>query len=144
MDAPAAYHQEYNAPMANYEVKEVSFRHVPGLAQYKGSDYRNAVRVEREITVEQAKEIASKDPNIDYFVYTTGYMMVLEVPPEVKFDPANDPLNLAQKSGFVFDSGDRGFGWIRVFRHGDTVFFKNDGKWLGTAPGLADVYEVVR
>ena len=108
--------------------KEVEFIREQDLAQYKGSDYSNAVRVERGITLAQAKEIAANDPEIDYFVYLKGGRMVLEFPPGVQFPENGDPLGLVQG------------GCYRIFHHGDVVFFKNEGRWLGTAPGLADVY----
>lgn len=114
------------------QVDEVKFNHVPNVAQYKGSDYANAVRVERGITVEKALEIAANDPEIDYFVYMKGRAMTLEFQPGQKYDPAKDPLHLVSQ------------GCMRVFHHGDVVFFKNEGKWLGTAPGFADVYEKVK
>jgi hypothetical protein len=110
------------------------------LAQYKGSDYSNAVHVERGITVEQAIEIAESRADVDYFVYVKGYMMVLEVPPGVACDPAQDPLHLLSHTNFIYDAGHMGMGYCRVFRHGDVVFFKNEGMWLGSAPGLADTY----
>ena len=115
----------------------VEFKRVPGMAQYKGSDYANAVRVERGITVAEAKKIAAADPFIDYFVILIGGQMVLEFPPELEYDPAKDPLQLVDLSGRS------GHDHARVFQHGDTVFFRNEGKWLGTAPGLADVYEKI-
>ena len=100
------------------------------MGQYKGSEYSNAVRVERGITLEEAFEIAKNDPQIDYFMFVKGFRMTLEIP-EGK-EPAEDPLHLVS---YV-----RELGYSRVFNHGDVVFFKNEGKWLGTAPGLADVY----
>jgi hypothetical protein len=110
------------------------------LAQYKGSDYSNVVRVERGITLEKAFEIANSDPEIDYFVYLKGGQMVLEIPANVPFDPKSDPFGLVRKIDFRYDFGNRGHGYCRVFSHGDTVFFKNEGMWLGSAPGLADTY----
>jgi hypothetical protein len=120
--------------------QQKGFTCIENAAQYKGSDYANAVRVERNITLAQAFEIAKSDPNIDYFVYMKGYMMVLEFPPDVAYDPAKDPLHLVSQGGYIFDDGHPGAGYMRLFRHGDVVFFKNEGKWLGSAPGLADVY----
>ena len=110
------------------------------LAQYKGSDYSNAVHVERGITVEEAMKIANSRADVDYFVYVKGYMMVLEVPPEVACDPAQDPLHLLSHTNFIYNAGHMGMGYCRVFRQGDVVFFKNEGMWLGSAPGLADTY----
>lgn len=130
--------------VAAEQVDEVKFNHVPNAAQYKESDYANAVRVERGITVEKALEIASNDPEVDYFVYVKGCMMVLEFQPGQTYEPQKDPFNLVTNQKFYFDNGQVGEGYIRVFKKGDVVFFKNDGKWLGEATGLADVYEKVK
>ena len=129
----------HEIPAYVYEQQQ-GFTRIENAAQYKGSDYANAVRIERGITLEQAFEIAKNDPNIDYFVYTKGYMMVLELPPDATYDPDKDPLQLITQGHYRFDDGRLGGGYMRVFCHGDVVFFKNDGKWLGSAPGLADVY----
>lgn len=120
------------------------FRCVPDLAQYKGSDYANAVRIERGITVDEAKRIAAEDPEIDYFVYVKGWSMVLEFSPEQEYSEEKDPLHLVSTVAYRFDDGRPGYGYVRYFQHGDVVFFKNEGRWLGTAPGLADVYEKVK
>ncbi|MGB7978144.1 MAG: hypothetical protein WCF19_03160 [Chlamydiales bacterium] len=116
------------------------FKLEPNTAQYKGSDYTNAVRVERGITLERAFEIAKEDPSIGYFVYVKGFQMVLEVPGDVVFDPAKDPLGLVTVNEYQYDAGGTGSGPCRIFHQGDVVFFKNEGKWLGSAPGLADTY----
>jgi hypothetical protein len=130
-----------NQDVAAYVIEQHSeFTKQADAAQYKGSDYSNAIRIERGITLEQAFEIAKSDPNIGYFVYTKGYMMVLEIPQDVAFDPKSDPLHLVTNGGYRYDDGRPGAGYMRVFRYGDTVFFKNEAKWLGSAPGLADVY----
>ncbi len=110
------------------------------VAQYKGSDYANVIQVERNIPLEKAFEIAENNPDIDYFVYMKGCQMVLEIPPDVQFNPNNDPFELASNIDFIYDSGELGSGYCRVFGHGDVVFFKEAGIWLGSAPGLADTY----
>jgi len=66
--------------------------------------------------------------------------MVLEIPSSVQFDVRNDPFELVSNVDFKYDSGDFGKGYCRIFRHGDVVFFKKEGMWLGSAPGLADAY----
>lgn len=131
---PVEIHSEAHVQQQAY------FERQPDLGQYKGSDYSNVVRVARGITVDKAMEIASQDPNIDYFMYVKGYSMVLEIPPEVQFDPSNDPFGLVSNINFIYDSGEHSHGNCRTFRHGDVVFFKSEGMWLGTAPGLADIY----
>ncbi len=108
------------------------------LAQYKGSDYANVVDVARGISLEEAFAIAEKNPDIAYFVYTKGCTMVLEVPKGVSC--SDDPFNLVTHENFCYDSGEYASGNCRIFRHGDTVFFGKEGKWLGSAPGLADTY----
>lgn len=132
------------AAAVNYNQEDVAFNRIPGVAQYKGSDYSNAVRVERGITVAEAKEIAANDPTIDYFFIVTGGCMVLEFEPDQKYDPEKDPLRLVTNGGYIFDNGQPGRGYMRLFYHGDVVFFRNEGKWLGSAPWLADVYEKVK
>ena len=109
-------------------------------AQYKGSDYGNVVHVSRDISLEEAFDIAESNPDIDYFVYTKGYQMVLEIPAEVQFDRSQDPFGLAYHTDYRYDSGDLGAGYCRIFNQGDVVFFKKEGIALGSAPGLADVY----
>ena len=66
--------------------------------------------------------------------------MVLEIPPGVPYDPSQDHFGLAVYTNFIYDSGERGIGYCRIFRQGDTVFFKKEGLWLGSAPGYADAY----
>lgn len=115
------------------------FEKQANLAQYKGSDYSNAVRVERHISLHEAAEIAAKDPNIDYFCYVKGHCMVLEANAE---HAKNDPLGLISYTTYGKDSGGAETGYARLFTHGDVVFFSNkDGKkWLGEANGLCDTY----
>ena len=110
------------------------------VAQYKGSDYSNVVHVERHISLEEAFEIAEKNPDIDYFVYIKGRSMVLEIPPGGCSDGSCDPFGLVSFENFICDSGGLGVGYCRIFHHGDVVFFKKEGMWLGSAPGLADTY----
>ena len=121
-------------------VERDGFRVQTDVAQYKGSDYANVVQVARGISLERAFDIAERDPNIDYFVYMKGGQMVLEIPPDVQFDPSRDVLGLVSQARFAYDSGRAGSGYCRIFRHGDAVFFKKEGIWLGSAPGLADAY----
>jgi len=111
-----------------------------GVAQYKGSDYANVVQVARQVSIEEAFDIAESNPEIDYFVYTRGWMMVLEIPSDVSFSRFQDPFGLVTYANFIYDSGEPGVGYCRIFRHGDAVFFKKEGMRLGSAPGLADAY----
>ncbi len=125
---------------ATHASERLGFSLKKDVAQYKGSDYANVVRVARNISLEQAFDIAESYPEIDYFVYTKGYQMVLEIPSDIQFDPRNDPFGLVCNTNFIYDSGSFGSGYCRIFRHGDVVFFKKEGMWLGSAPGLADAY----
>lgn len=109
-------------------------------AQYKGSDYANVVGVARNISLETAFDMAASNADVDYFVYTKGDQMVLEIPSDVPFDPSEDHFGLVSNVNFIYDSGRPGEGYCRIFRHGDAVFFKKEGVWLGSAPGLADTY----
>lgn len=132
-------------PPPPVEIHESSIKHAfikqPDLAQYKGSDYCGAIHVERGISLKDAFEIASQDERIDYFVFVKGACMAFEVPENVDFDPTADPLGLVSRTSYVTDDGELCEGYCRVFRQGDVVFFSNEGRWLGSAPGLADVYE---
>jgi hypothetical protein len=87
------------------------FQKVPDVAQYKMADWSGVVGIARNISRREAAKIAAENSEISFFFYTKGYQMVLET-----------------------ESGD-----YRVFRHGDTVFFKGQ-PWWGSAPGLADGY----
>ena len=106
------------------------------VAQYGGSDYANAVRVERGITVDQAKQIALENPDIDYFVYTKGGRMAIEAP----YNTLDDPLGLISYHWVMGRDGMVELKLYRIFNHGDAVFFSGNGIWLGEAEGLADVY----
>ena len=121
-------------------VEREGFELKTDAAQYKGSDYANVVHVAREISLEEAFDIADNIQEIDYFVYTKGGMMVLEIPSGVAFHRSQDPFGLVISTAFLYDSGEAGEGYCRIFRHGDAVFFKKEGMWLGSAPGLADTY----
>ncbi len=87
------------------------FQKIDDVAQYKNADWSNVVGIARNITINEAYKIADANPEIAFFFHTKGYQMVLE-----KED-----------------------GSYRVFRHGDTVFFKGS-PWWGSAPYLADGY----
>ncbi len=117
------------------------FKRAADTAQYKGSDYSNAIRVARGISLEEAFTIAQNDPEIDYFFYTKGFCMVLEIPEDASFEPNNDELGLVSVGNHRLDAnGKVAHGARRIFEHGDTVFFKKGDRWLGSAPGLADTY----
>lgn len=87
------------------------FQKIDNVAQYKNADWSNVVGIARNITINEAYRIADAHPEVAFFFHTKGYQMVLE-----KED-----------------------GGYRVFRHGDTVFFKGS-PWWGSAPQLADGY----
>lgn len=116
------------------------FRVQKDVAQYKGSDYENVVQVARNISLEEAFDLAEKNPKIDYFVYTKARQMVLEIPPDVPFVRYQDRFGLVHSTRFKCDSGKIDEGYCRIFNRGDVVFFEKEGMWLGSAPGLADVY----
>lgn len=117
------------------------FTKTADTAQYKGSDYSGVVRIARGISLSEAFSIAESDPQVDYFVYVKGLGMVLEIPADVQFDSMNDRFALVSHQNYVKDSdGQVAKGLCRIFNYGDVIFFKNDGKWLGSAPGLADTY----
>lgn len=88
-----------------------SFQKIDNVAQYKFSDWSGVVGIAKNISRSEAMRIADENSEITFFFYTKGYQMVLET-----------------------QQGD-----YRIFRHGDTVFFKGD-PWWGSAEGLADGY----
>jgi hypothetical protein len=135
------YPQPTSAMHASHDQCAHHFTKTADTAQYKGSDYSNAVRVARGISLDQAFLIAENDPEVDYFMYLKGGCMVLEIPSDVSYDVMKDPLGLVSHQSYVRDSdGSVATGGCRVFHHGDAIFFKKEGKWLGSAPGLADIY----
>ena len=137
---------DYTPPVSaiHANVNEVcvqGFTKQEDFAQYGGSDYKNAVCVARGISLQQAFAIAEHDPTVDYFVFLKGGCMVLPISEDIPFDPTSDSLGLVSYISYRRDSdGSIGYGGCRVFHHGDAVFFRKEGKWLGTAPGLADTY----
>ena len=93
-------------------VSAKGFKTIPNVAQYGEGDWSKVVGISKGISLKEAYEIASGNPEITFFFYTKGGQMVLG---------SNEP------------------GAYRVFRHGDAVFFSGD-PWWGSAPGLADGY----
>lgn len=47
------------------------------VAQYSGADWKNEVRRDKALTIDQAKAIAAANPNITYFVIVKGMQMSL-------------------------------------------------------------------
>jgi hypothetical protein len=84
------------------------------VAEYYGASWDNLVRLEKGLTVKQAKEIAEKNTQITYFFIMKGYYMSL-------------PVN----------------GSHMIFSKGDAVFFSGK-PWFGSAPGMADAYQKVK
>lgn len=99
------------------EIPEISipespnFKKLDDVAQYGLGDWSGVVGIARNISRAEACRIAEENPEISFFFYTKGIQMVLGTP-----------------------EGD-----YRVFRHGDTVFFKGE-PWWGEANDLADGY----
>lgn len=83
---------------------------VPDVAEYQGASWDNLVKIERNITVEEAYAIADSDPNINYFFRTKALQLVLDTPVGRQF-----------------------------LHNGDTVFFSGQ-PWWGEAKDLADGY----
>lgn len=118
------------------------FKKCPNLIQHAESDYSNAIRIERGVSLDEAIFIARSDNDIDYFFYVKTDELTQEIPPEAHYDPNQDPLELGTYVDFRGDKeGMHCGGFCRSFRYGDAVFFKNEGKWLDKADGLADIYE---
>lgn len=89
---------------------DANYQYIKDVAQYKLADWSQVVGRKNGISVVEAKAIADANPKITYFFYLKGHSMVLENP-----------------------------NGIRVFGHGDAVFFSGS-PWWGSAPGLADGY----
>ncbi len=90
------------------------WKRIPNVAQSNSSDWSNAIAKAQGVTVKEAKEIADNNPDITYFFYVKGGRMVL------------GDISSPQSQ-------------IRVFFHGDAIFFTGEPCW-GTAPHLADGY----
>jgi hypothetical protein len=91
--------------------EDVNFQKIDNVAQYGLGDWSCAIGIARGISRSEAIRIANANPEITFFFYTKGLQMVLGTPD----------------------------GNWRVFRHGDTVFFKGE-PWWGSATDLADGY----
>jgi hypothetical protein len=104
--------RDITSELPEIDVVNHGFKKLPDVAQYKNADWSEVIGVAKNISLNQAYKIAEANPEITYFFYTKGVQMVLET-----------------------EAGD-----YRVFRHGDTVFFKGT-PWWGSAPSLADGYE---
>ncbi len=94
------------------DAKNISdkFEMVPHSAEYQKASWDNLIRIERNISMDKAYQIAHEDPEINYFFHTIGWHMVLDTP-----------------KGLMF------------FGPGDTVFFTGK-PWWGTAFDLAHGY----
>lgn len=89
------------------------FRKTGDVAQYGRADWNNVIGMVQRVSLAQAAEIANSNPEIEFFFYVKGSMVL------------------------VREDGDR-----LVFRGGDAVFFSGK-PWWGSAPDLADGYEKV-
>jgi hypothetical protein len=114
-----------------------------GAAPYKNSGWGSGFRIERGISLEEAKRIAQADDTIEYFFYTKARQMVLEISPEAFNDPNfnpidshNDPIGIVEHFSDLKGNN----YYARIFHHGDVVFFNRADKWLGNAGPLADTY----
>ncbi len=88
------------------------FHKIPSVAQYGHADWNNVIGIAHNVTRSEAAAIAEANSEISYFFWVKGMVMVLELEP---------------------------YDEIRVFHHGDAVFFTGT-PWWGSAPGLADGY----
>lgn len=138
-----------------YEIDQIEespyageFTKIQDHAHYKGAPWSNVVGVERGITLNEAFEIAAKSNDVSHFFYVKGGCMILEIPSDApancQYDAMRDPFALVTYGNYINDDGQGCTSYYRGFAHGDVVFFGHDtefeGRWLGTAPGLADTY----
>ncbi|HEV8052960.1 MAG TPA: hypothetical protein VGP47_10750 [Parachlamydiaceae bacterium] len=94
----------------NDDTTDLNYEFIQDVAQYKLADWSQAIGRKNGISVTEAKKIADENSEITFFFYTKAFSMILENP-----------------------------NGIRVFDHGDAVFFSGSPLW-GSAPGLADGY----
>ncbi len=92
------------------EFKSDRWEKTPDVAQNGEADWKNAVGRAKNVTLKEAMEIADSHPEITYFFFMKSRRMVLGHKPN-----------------------------LRVFRHGDAVFFTGEPTW-GEAKDLADGY----
>jgi hypothetical protein len=59
----------YGPPVRNESLEIVGYQRVPDVAQYGGADWSNVVEVARHISLKEAKAIADRNPDINYFFY---------------------------------------------------------------------------
>jgi hypothetical protein len=110
VNASPSYDKALDIPEIHVQ-ENADYKKIDNVAQYGLSDWSGVVGIARNISRKEACQIAEENPEITYFFYTKGRQMALGTP-----------------------EGD-----FRVFRHGDTVFFKGE-PWWGEAKGLADGY----
>lgn len=94
--------------------EDINWDFIPNVVQYKCADWSSCIGIAHQVTINQAKEIASNNPDIHFFFYVKGICMVLE---NTLMSPAS----------------------VRIFHQGDAVFFSGTA-WWGSALGLADGY----
>ena len=87
------------------------FDQISNVAQHKDASWDNVIGLARSISISEAAKIAEKNPEITYFFYVKGHLLVLE----------------------------NSQGQFRWFQNGDAVFFTGSPEW-GPTPGLADSY----
>ncbi len=95
-----------------------TWKFIPDVAQYKSADWSTCVGLAHGATRESAKMYAESNPNITFFFYVKGPLMILE---NMKVSPPE----------------------VRCFYQGDAVFFTGEPEkticW-GTATEYSDGY----
>lgn len=141
--------QAINSPNRSEPLSsQPEFAKIPGAAPYKNSGWGTGFRIERGISLDEAKKIAAEDPSIKYFFYVTADTLVLEIEQEAfqdlahfnPIDEHNDPIGIVQHTRYRYGDGRVVDGYARVFHSGDVVFFNREDMWLGDANGYADTY----
>lgn len=97
-------------PIEEKPTPRVEFEKIPGVAQYKNSDWSGHIVTKGNMTLEEAMKFAESKPDVDYFFHMKGWMHLESAPPQ-----------------------------HRYFRPGDAVFFSGE-PWWGSAPGYSDGY----
>lgn len=102
----------------NNDISNANWELLPDVAQYKAADWSTCAGIAHNVTEVEAKAIADSNSEISFFFYVKGGCMILENTQTVP-------------------------NYVRIFRHGDAVFFKGSPELFavwGTAPDLADGY----
>ncbi len=90
--------------------KDKDFKKICDVAMYKQADWSNVIGISRDVTLEEAFEVAKENPEITFFFYMNSSMILETID-----------------------------GNYRHFSKNDAIFFKGK-PWWGSAEGYSDGY----